>query len=224
MAKAKITLFGLYEYGKTTGDYDLFDGITLPAGMDKDVLIGNIIHRGGEFEVLYAEPTFYKMCINNWMAKWTPTIERWWRALNLEYNPLENYDRQEDWRDDTTRNKDNITDFNELRTATDESGQDTSGSTEGKVSAFDESTYQPSEKSEVSSKSNTSGLTFGSTGSKTSDKETGIEMSGHSGRIHGNIGVTTSQQMLQSELDIARFNIYDEITNLFLTELTIYTY
>ena len=51
-----------------------------------------------------------------------------------------------------------------------------------------------------------------------------MQLSGHTGRIHGNIGVTTSQQMLQSELDIARFNIYEEITDLFLKELTIYTY
>ena len=46
----------------------------------------------------------------------------------------------------------------------------------------------------------------------------------HTGRIHGNIGVTTSQQMLQSELDIARFNIIQEITNLFMTELCICVY
>ena len=46
----------------------------------------------------------------------------------------------------------------------------------------------------------------------------------HTGRIHGNIGVTTSQQMLQSELDLARFNIIQEITNLFMVELCIMVY
>ena len=46
----------------------------------------------------------------------------------------------------------------------------------------------------------------------------------HTGRIHGNIGVTTSQQMLQSELDIARFNLIQQITDLFLTEFTLMVY
>lgn len=46
----------------------------------------------------------------------------------------------------------------------------------------------------------------------------------HEGRIHGNIGVTTSQQMLQQELDIAEWNIYEHITDLFLTEFVIPIY
>ena len=46
----------------------------------------------------------------------------------------------------------------------------------------------------------------------------------HEGRIHGNIGVTTSQQMLQAELDIAEWNIYEHITDLFLTEFVIPIY
>ena len=52
------------------------------------------------------------------------------------------------------------------------------------------------------------------------DKSNGV----HSGRTHGNIGVTTSQQMLEAELKISKWNIYEEITNLFLNEFVIYTY
>lgn len=46
----------------------------------------------------------------------------------------------------------------------------------------------------------------------------------HEGRIHGNIGVTTSQQMLQAELDISAWNIYEHITDLFLNEFVIPIY
>lgn len=42
--------------------------------------------------------------------------------------------------------------------------------------------------------------------------------------VYGNIGVTTSQQMLQSELDIARFNLYHEISILYMAELTLPVY
>ena len=40
----------------------------------------------------------------------------------------------------------------------------------------------------------------------------------------GNIGVTTSQQMLQSELDVALFNVYKKITNMYMCELCIPVY
>ena len=40
----------------------------------------------------------------------------------------------------------------------------------------------------------------------------------------GNIGVTTSQQMLQSELDIATWNLYEHIADLFVTEFCIMVY
>lgn len=43
-------------------------------------------------------------------------------------------------------------------------------------------------------------------------------------KAYGNIGVTTSQQMLQSELDIALFNVYKRITTMFMCELTIPIY
>ena len=46
----------------------------------------------------------------------------------------------------------------------------------------------------------------------------------HAGRIHGNIGVTTSQQMLEAELDLGYWNIYSRITDMFLKEFCIMIY
>ena len=43
-------------------------------------------------------------------------------------------------------------------------------------------------------------------------------------RLYGNIGVTTSQQMLQSELDVARWNVYEQIADLFVDEFCIMIY
>ena len=56
------------------------------------------------------------------------------------------------------------------------------------------------------------------------DKESEQQSSIHTGRMHGNIGVTTSQQMLEAEWQVAKLNIYEEAADLFLTELCIYTY
>ena len=46
----------------------------------------------------------------------------------------------------------------------------------------------------------------------------------HRGRIHGNIGVKTSQSMLAEELEVQRFNIINEITDIFITEFCVLVY
>ena len=46
----------------------------------------------------------------------------------------------------------------------------------------------------------------------------------HRGRVHGNIGVTTSQQMLTQELEVQRFNLINEITDIFITEFCVLVY
>lgn len=59
-----------------------------------------------------------------------------------------------------------------------------------------------------------------------SDQEVSSGQDGlvHKGHLYGNIGVTTSQQMLRDELEVARFNLIDEITDLFLPEFIIPVY
>ena len=40
----------------------------------------------------------------------------------------------------------------------------------------------------------------------------------------GNIGVTTSQQMLEAELDIVTWNLYEHISDIFIDEFCILVY
>ena len=64
-----------------------------------------------------------------------------------------------------------------------------------------------------------------STTSTTSQEDTSAaDLGERHGRVHGNVGVTTSQQMLISELDLGYWNIYEKITDLFLTEFVIPVY
>ena len=44
------------------------------------------------------------------------------------------------------------------------------------------------------------------------------------GRAYGNIGITTSQQMVQSSLDLYEWNLYQQMIDLFKTELLIPIY
>lgn len=196
MSAATLTLIGLYNEDPT-----IFDLLTVPDGLNKTTLIDNILLRSGEFEVLYPRPDFMKFSIGAFSRAWQPTFERWVKALSIEYDPLENYDRKEDWAD--------------IRSGT------TSGSTSGttgttttnKVSAYDAGDTLTTRSQDE---------TNGSDSSTSSGSST--EGANHSGRIHGNIGVTTSQQMLISELDLGYWNVYEKITDLFLTNFVIPVY
>ena len=263
MATMKITLIGFSNYLEAQND-DLFEFLSVPEGIDKNLLINNILLRGGEFEVLYADPDFLKNMIGVWSSKWQHTMERWIKALSIDYNPLENYDRMEEWEDKGSKlssqlsensqtgskNNSSVTtgidtqNRSENAVAQDISNSTGDGSTTNTRSAYDADTYQPHDKTETSSSgdntsngitaansitSNNSAAsniniesdnTSGNMKSNSFDKPNGL----HTGRMHGNIGVTTSQQMLEAELDISKWNIYEEITDLFLNEFCIYLY
>ena len=283
MAIAKITLIGMYQYMNDQND-PLFKNLSVPTEMDKDQLINAILYKGAEFGVLYADPHFMQSMIKVWSDRYHHTLERWARALAIDYDPLENYDRREEWLDNGVRSKagktsrigseignDNrnntgnssdtaATNTNAATTNSNTVSQSTVGTKQTdqtddhQVSAYDSSAYQNKDKTDTdisnddttisltggSGSSDTSGITNNVETHQTSDQQTGTdsrfknenindtEEEGHSdvhsGRTHGNIGVTTSQQMLQSELDIARFNLYDEAADLFLSEFCIYVY
>lgn len=199
MARAKFTLLGCDAFFKNAGD-DLFKNLILPEGLSKETLTKHILMDGGEFEVLYANPFYIQESIGTWSAVNQDTFTRWVNALAIEYAPLENYDRHEDWTDNTSRDttgSSSVTDAN---------------TTENQKSAFDSSAYQPNEKDILSGTSSTSVTN--------ADDAEGT----HTGRIHGNIGVTTSQQMLEAELELGYWNVYKRITDMFLKDFVILVY
>lgn len=219
MSSSKFTTFGFQQW-MLSHDDDLFANMVLPEGIDKETLTDNIILRGGEFEVVYSNPDFYKAAIGVWSKKYQRTFEKWINALNISYNPLENYDRMEEWSDretGTQTDTENSYSSGETRGST-----STNSSTEEKKSAFDSSTYQP--QSTVDGSGIGTDESYNSSESNNNHNMTNSHDLERTGRAHGNIGVTTSQQMLQSELDISKWNIYEQITDLFINEFCIMVY
>lgn len=112
-----------------------------------------------------------------------------------------------------------------------------SQTTEQQISAMNSGTYAPREKDIASSRTDTNSNTSASTeetqASTTAEEETNSQFNNSSGKegnnsgtdnftrdshIHGNIGVTTSQQMIQSEIELRKFNIYNYIADLYAKE------
>lgn len=207
MSKSKFTLIGAYQYYHNAGG-DLFENLQLPTGINKDTLTSNILLQGGEFEVQHGNPIFIHDAIAIWSNAYQETMLRWVNALDIEYAPLENYDRMEHWTDEL----DGAGSSQSLGTL----DNTTTDTTERTKSAYDSSTYQPYDKVES--------RTVSDTDSSDRTNTTVNNDSEHNGRIHGNIGVTTSQQMLNQELDLGYWNLYQRITQLFLQEFVIPVY
>ena len=207
MSTMKLTLVGMESFFQEMNK-SLFDDLELPEGLSKDTLTSNILLEGGEFEVLYSDPYFMQEAIKTWSKREQATFERWVNALAIEYAPLENYDRHEDWTD--TLDSDSTS---SSRGTVDTSN---SGTNQLDVSAYDSTGYQPKDKTTSSDTIDTD----------TTDSTTGTldNIGHHNGRVHGNIGVTTSQQMLEAELELGYWNIYSRITELFMKEFCIMVY
>lgn len=234
MAQPNLTLIGIESY--LNPDSSVFDNMVLPDGIEKDLLTDCILMRSGEFEILYPDPDFLKSAINVWSRKYYRTFEKWVNALNIEYDPLYNYDRTEEYEDTHagTNSGNNVQTNNLTRTddftRTDDLHNSQGGTNTHSEKAYNDANFVESQRDV----SNLSGSNTGTVKNGGTSKDTGNitgEFAGqdawknmHKARLFGNIGVTTSQQMLQSELDVARWSLYEHISDMFCNEFCIMVY
>lgn len=190
-----ITVTGVYNHYP-----NLFELLQLPEGVDMETARDNILFQCGELELVYSEPSFLRAMIGNWCKRRAYKWKTLQGTTTLDYSPIENYDRKEQWSDEES--------------GTSEAGGNTStsGNSLDKKKGF-----EGGDLVETSGASDSSTAQTSSTGSSS-------RKSRHSGWVHGNIGVTTSQQMLMSERDVAEFSIYDVIAQDFAREFCLYVY
>lgn len=190
--RASLTILGLYNY-----DTSIFENLTLPNELDAATAIDSIIFDNAELEIMYPEPSTMKFLIGLWSSRESPLWERLYDAMQLEYNPIENYNRTETWTDSENE----------------ESSANNSGNSSNthKVVGYNNESL-------TNANSDTATLTESGTGER--DKTTE-----HTGNVSGNIGVTTSQQMLQQELDIVpKLEIYKVISESFKKRFCLMVY
>lgn len=211
MSSAKITMLGLETYLKSNNQ-SLFDDIVIPASIDKDTLVNSILLESAEFEVLYSNPSFMHQAIQLWFRKWNRTFTKWMEVLELKYNPLDNYDRTEEWSDKSGTSA-NGTVSDKSHGTTNENGSSFTN-----VSAYDSDTFEPSENSSSSSNASVDNKTDTTTESKTDTSSI------HTGRVHGNIGVMSTQELINRELEVDKFNVYNHIVDMFLREFCLLIY
>ena len=203
----------------------MLDGVILPTDdLDTELLKSVIMERCGLLEPLYSEPETMKEVISIWFRSHSWNIERIINLIKTKYAPLENYDRHEDLErgKSDTRNRTEATTENRTQEYSETGDVTNNEETERTVAAFNTSAYTPADKTvrDARTQTETGGSTEGSTTGNLTGTEAGNENEHAINYIHGNIGVTTSQTMFLSEVDLlGGFNAYTFIAEMFSKDL-----
>lgn len=133
--RAWLSLMGLYDHDDT-----LFDDLVLPASIDKEYFITELLMQTAELEAVYTSVPAMKMSIGVWSRTRLHTWERIEEVLYEKYDPFVNIKRDETRTIETT-------------------GSGTSGNTQtNTVSAWNESTFQNRE--QITDSGSTSGTSL----------------------------------------------------------------
>lgn len=195
MARAKVTIVGLYNY-----DERLFENLQLPAEISKTGLIYNILERCGDFPLLYPDWSFMQLMIGVWSINCQDVIKKLLASTKFEYNPINNYDRKST----ITRQR--------TASSTTESESNSTNENIGAQTSFNSDSFKNTDKSNASAESTDSATSNGN------ENEQVVE------NTAGNIGVTSTQELIEQERKVARFNIYDVITEDFKNRFCIEIY
>lgn len=226
-----IDLIAIYNYDNT-----IFDLLKLPAAMNKDVFINNLLLETAELELLYSRPDFLKFAIGAWSTKELDIWEKLEATLHYDYDPIYNTDRTE-----TEIIKEDKSGTKEVNGSSSDTSNATSSNTvnynkndnstnTNSVSAYDSDTLKVSDSSTnefTSIDTNSSENTSSSTGESTlnqSEKNTDTGTIQRELRTYGNIGVTTTQAMIEEERKVVQFCIDDYIINSFKRKFCILVY
>lgn len=234
--RASLSIAGLYIW-----DDEIFSGLTVPEGVNKGLVCNNILLECGELNLLYPDWQYMCAMILQWSTRQLPEWERIWKLAQLDYNPIENYDRNET---ETLSNqaRSNATRGTQAKNggivSTQSGGDETtkeasSGSTAHNRAGFNganlatstaDDDSRRSDASRSTNQSNTNATQQAGSSSEYDMKEDHGQTTKLS-RIHGNIGVTTTQQMMQQEIDIGpQLNLVRIIVQQFKEEFCIMVY
>ena len=241
---ATMSIYGLWVH-----DNSIFEDISLPNDVDGSLVEAKILFDCFDLEILYPDADFMKAAIQIWSAAELPTWERIDRLQYLDYNPIENYDRMEteatgkDRSLDRKRTTSDAEKTSGVSHTAQENAETTSNSENNvsnsahNVTGYNTNTPVTDNTDQSSQSGSRSGSTSGSatanSGSTTDTSRDGTDNTTEGEqenivrnlRIHGNIGVLTSQKMILEELNMSpQINIINYIVESFKRRFCIMVY
>lgn len=190
-----ITLNGFYQV-----DPELLEGVPLPEGLDNKILTDLIIERCGDMFPFIQAPTYLKRQVKNWFTTNYRNFERSLLAVNTDYSPIENYDRYEDNLRDTNETLENSTSSN------------TSAENINQRAADNSESFRNTTRDTASANDRSN-----ATGESARNEIERIH-------AHGNIGTTKNTEMIFDEIELRKYNIYEDIAARFEDKFIISIY
>jgi hypothetical protein len=225
MAQSKITLTGLESFLEPNS---VFDELTLPEGIDLETLKGTIFLRCQEFELLYPDPEFMRSAVKIWGMKNYWTFNKWVELINKQYDPLYNKDYFEEYEDTHSgaESGSGTSSQTDDHTRTDNLKSETDGTVTHAEKAFNDTYMVDISKDTTDGEVNHTGTQrdAGSLNGTYSDSKNDSYTNNHSYHGYGNIGITSAQELFQRQAEVARFNLYEQIADLFCHEFCIMVY
>lgn len=207
--KPRLSIMGLYNFDST-----IFDGLIVPDGVSVDAVIDEVVTESAPFDCLYPNADFFKRVLTRFSSQRLPIWQKLYNTTVLEYNPIENYDRIEER---TSRENYANTGGSSVHDTNNPAKDKLVTTVTTSNTAFNSDNFKDTTK-DVTEESPSVDRT-----STTVNNDSGTREEGEQSRIHGNVGVTTSQQMIQSERDLVTFDIVrfiaEDIINKFCVEV-----
>lgn len=203
--RGTLSVMGLYNY-----DESIFDDMALPSTdhLNKDTLIQNILVECSELEILYTDPTVFKMIVKYWSEARVHVWQKLADTMDYEYNPIWNKDVKDT--EYIKRTKDEST------TYADQASSTTSGTNTNKGVANNTNELENREQDQTSgSMSSTDNSTTRDAGYNDEDREYISQ---------GNQGITSTQQLIKEEREVSLFSLYDIIISEFKTRFCLLVY
>lgn len=201
--RSRLSILGLYRYNDS-----IFDGLTVPEGVSKSLVVNKILLDYAELEILYPDWEMMRFAIEQWSKRRFPIWEKLYYTTTVTYDPIANYDRREEWSDTGTATN--------TGTAETTTNATVSGVGELSTAGYNTDAYKPHDRNTTSGTDSRSG-TSNSSGRENSSTE-------HTGRVWGNIGVTSTQQLIEQERAVDEFDMVKYIADDFCHEFCLLVY
>lgn len=200
MAQPTLSIAGLYSFNN-----HLFDDMYIPESLDRDTVVASIIMETEGLEALYVDVPFMMNAIKYWSITMRHKWDKLSASMNFDYNPI--------WNKDGVRMHTETEDKSSER---DETVADSTASTSNNFGAGFNTT---------SGLTNRERDTVQNSGQVKTDDDLKESTKRESKDVEqGNIGVTSTQQLIKEEREVADINIYSIIAKDFKHKFCIQVY
>lgn len=182
--------------------WDIYKTVTLDERIDIDDLVAEIIRRCGSLTPVYNTTDSFLFFTQQFFKRESDNIKRMLDLSEADYNPIENFERNENLRK-TSKGKSILDEDSTSKHTIDMT-------TENKQSAYNEDVYQPDNQSSDKGNNNTVDTRDYTRNNEFESTDINI--------VHGINGLTTRQDLIEKERKIISFNVIRWIVDRYCVE------